>query len=340
MPRPTTPLYTHSNGVRSVRPESAAPRFDPASGPMDMSNPAWAAYVRDVNQSRQEDAAWQTEAAKPGTLEKWAPRVATMAVGGLFGAAAAPAIMGAMGGGAAAGGGSAAGSAPAFATAGMAPMSTAGAAGVAGAGAGASMSMSPFTSAAMINSGASIAGNVIAGIGQGKQAEADREQRIRELLALQAQYEQTRSDNMGKVGLETANATPNRVAWRQNQAVMNAMMPGMRNFEVQAPAGMEAYVPQTSGGLRIPEGGFSPETLKFFSDSAMLAGEEDLDMAGAVASSGRQSTPNYAAAYGGNGSNASSRVSTASAALRAQDEANARRRQQAMTGALSTGSRR
>lgn len=198
--------------------------------------------------------------------------------------------------------------------------------------------MDPITIAALIGAGTNLFGGWMSGRGQQQMTEADRRHQLQtlqaQLLQNSQQFETTRGDNLGRLGLEVAQATPNRVDWRQNQAIRAAIMPELRNVSIQAPAGYGGYVPQISGGFRIPEGGFSAETLRAFSPEARLQGEEDLDMAGGLATGGRISPPSYGTIYGAPGVSASSRVSSAMGNLRQQDQENETRRKTAMLGAL------
>lgn len=199
--------------------------------------------------------------------------------------------------------------------------------------------MDPITMAALIQTGSQLIGGLMQGKGQAKDAELARQQQIKTLLAQldanRAQFETSRQDQQGKLGLEVANSVPERVGWRQNQAVRAALMPEMRNVNIMAPAGMQQFVPQMSGGLKIPEGGFGPDTLKFFSENARLQGEADLDTAGMNATGGQGSTPSYSAIYGGpTAANTESRVANVGTDLRIQEEANRKKRQEALTGSL------
>lgn len=199
--------------------------------------------------------------------------------------------------------------------------------------------MDPLTLAAIIGGGSNLLGGLLGGHGQAEMSKEEREHQIRMLLTQlgvdMGQFEATRGDANARAGLSTANTAPERVGWRQNQAIRAAVMPQLRNVSVSSPIpGMNAFIPQVSGGLRIPEGGFSPETLKFFGDNAMLAGESDLDTAAAVASQGNYIPPNYSAIYGGMGDAATSRVQGIAANLREQDKERATQRNVALTGAL------
>lgn len=99
--------------------------------------------------------------------------------------------------------------------------------------------------------------------------------------AEQAQQSQALSNAQNEANLE---AERNKIAvgitdptklqnWRQKQATVAAIMPGLRNASVKAPAGMEAYMPSVSGGFSIPEGGFGSDTLAFYSPESRAAAE-------------------------------------------------------------------
>ena len=255
--------------------------------------------------------------AAPLATTAWTPPVA---------AYAAPAAASGLGG-AAASGGAAAGT-----TAG-----TAGAAATAAKGLG---GMDPYTSAALVSGLFSLGGGIAGGIGQGQQSAADRAQQLRTLFAQLGvnldMFEQNRGDQNARLGLETTQATPNRVDWRQRQAMLGEIMPGLRNAEVHSNIpGMDRFIPRVTGGLRIPEGGFSPETLKFFGQSAMHQGEMDLDRAGQLATGGRLATPSYGAIYGNEaGRNGEEYINRIGSELRDEDEARSRARREALMRAL------
>jgi len=183
-------------------------------------------------------------------------------------------------------------------------------------------------------------GNILGGIGAGKASDADRRAALQQTLAQLGinldQFEEQLRQKQGEVGLANANATPNRVGWRQNQALAAAIMPGLRNTEVSsAIPGMSHFIPKVSGGLRIPEGGFGPDVMKWFSEDARLAGETDLDRAGSVASGGRAPIPDYAAAgYGKSGSAASSALQANASQLELDAIERERFRRTAMANAL------
>ena len=61
---------------------------------------------------------------------------------------------------------------------------------------------------------------------------------------------------------------------RQQQAMMAALLPGARNVSVSSNIpGMNQFIPQVSGGMRIPEGGFGRDVLDFFSPESRANAE-------------------------------------------------------------------
>jgi hypothetical protein len=127
--------------------------------------------------------------------------------------------------------------------------------------------------------------------------ESRRQFNTRAMLDMLNLDEAARQSNLDQ-GLQVAQQVPNRVNWRQNQALAAAILPGLRNASVSSNIpGMNSFIPQVQGGFRIPEGGFSPETMKFFEDEAMLQGEVDLDRAGLQATEGLSTPPQYSNIY-------------------------------------------
>ncbi len=87
-----------------------------------------------------------------------------------------------------------------------------------------------------------------------------------------------REEQMGRerTGLEAAG--PNPLAWqalRQRMALSRAILPELRNVKIQAPTDYARFVPQVSGGFRIPEGGFGPNVMQQFSPETLAAAEGD-----------------------------------------------------------------
>lgn len=60
---------------------------------------------------------------------------------------------------------------------------------------------------------------------------------------------------------------------RQQMALRAAILPELRNPTTTLPRGLQGYAGQLQGGFRIPEGGFGPETLRYFSPEANAAAE-------------------------------------------------------------------
>lgn len=131
---------------------------------------------------------------------------------------------------------------------------------------------------------------------QGQQADLNRQQ---ESQALAQQLAQARMMAERQAAMQGATTAPSRQNWRQSQALAADVLPGLRNVSVQAPGNLQRFIPQISGGLRLPEGGLSSQALAFYSPEARLGAEQDLDRAVGQASGGRVATPDYAAAgYG------------------------------------------
>jgi hypothetical protein len=202
----------------------------------------------------------------------------------------------------------------------------------------------PAIAAPIIGAGISALGSLFSGWQQGKiskeQFLAGLAEQQREFNANQQQEayqfgEKNRQENMDQA-LTAANTTPNRVGWRQNQAMAAAIMPGLRNASVSSNIpGMNSFIPQISGGLRIPEGGFGPDVLSKFGDKAMLAGEMDLDRAANVASDGMTATPDYGAVYGPAGRTGAGQVSALSSQLQSDEKTRAAERNKALQAALA-----
>lgn len=139
-----------------------------------------------------------------------------------------------------------------------------------GGGGGGGGGMDPLVLATLIGGGLSLGGGLLQGIGQGKQNEAQ----IAAQERMQGRNLQLTRDVQG---LQATQLDP--FAWqkaRQNQAILAAVMPGLRNASVTSNVpGMNRFIPQVQGGLRFPEGGFGPETLQHFSPEARAAAEQE-----------------------------------------------------------------
>lgn len=159
-------------------------------------------------------------------------------------------------------------------------------------------SLSPQMQAALLGSGASLAGGYIQGREQKNLNNANNDASMQRLeLQLQLQREQSQREmeqRQKELGLQAATQAPVRQDWRQHQALMAAMLPGVRNAQVTPPGDLGRFTPQISGGMRIPEGGFNQETLNYFSPQARVSAESDLDKQAAIASGGNYHTPDYA----------------------------------------------
>jgi hypothetical protein len=188
---------------------------------------------------------------------------------------------------------------------------------------------------ALISGGSNLLGSILAGGAQGEMSEAQIRAALQELGLDEAKFSEMLRQAQGKAAVEGIQETPNRVGWRQNQALAAAIMPNVRNVSVSSPIpGMNRFIPQIGGGVRIPEGGFGPDTLKFFGEKAMLAGETDLDKAVSTASEGRLPTPDYSAVYGTPGTAAAASVESVSSRLRKDAAEREKKRREAIERAL------
>jgi hypothetical protein len=167
--------------------------------------------------------------------------------------------------------------------------------------------MSPETQGALVNTGTNLLGGYLSQRNQNQQnqqaqsfqAQQNTQQQQAELQKLQMQLEQSRILQEKQMGLQAAQAAPQRQDWRQRQALLAAILPELQNYSVQAPGRLSQYQPQMSGGFRLPEGGIPQEALQFFSPQARLTAEQDFDRQAAMSSGGRMATPDYGAAgYG------------------------------------------
>lgn len=68
---------------------------------------------------------------------------------------------------------------------------------------------------------------------------------------------------------------PRMQQWRQGQAMMSEILPQIRNYHVTPPSDLARFTPTLSGGARVPEQGFSPSTLSFFTPEARMAAEQN-----------------------------------------------------------------
>ena len=92
----------------------------------------------------------------------------------------------------------------------------------------------------------------------------------------QRQFDLTRGDQQQRDKVNASQYDPlKQQKSRGNMAMMAAILPQLRNFQVNVPQGMQKMVPQMSGGLRLPEGGFGQDTLKFFSEGSRAGSEAE-----------------------------------------------------------------
>ena len=196
--------------------------------------------------------------------------------------------------------------------------------------------MDPMIGASLITA----VGGLLSGMGQGKVSKEQIQASLRQAFANMGmsseQFEESLRQANAAEGLQVTQQTPNRVGWRQDQAIKEALLKGARNVSVSSGVpGMDRFKPNITGGLRIPEGGFGPDTMKFFSENARLSGEQDLDRAGAVVSDGSMPTPSYGSVYGQAGTNAEATQQALSADLEKSAEKRRALRDQALGRAFN-----
>lgn len=119
--------------------------------------------------------------------------------------------------------------------------------------------MDPITLAALIGGGSQLLGGLFGGIGQGKMS-------AEQLRAQQEMQDKQLQLSRDQMGLQSTQMDPlAQQKSRQQQALLAALLPGARNFQVSSNVpGMNQFMPQMTGGMKLPEGGLSPETLAFF----------------------------------------------------------------------------
>lgn len=124
------------------------------------------------------------------------------------------------------------------------------------------------TQAAFVQGGTGLLGGILGGIGEGKRDAANR----------QFQYDQLASQDRNAAAnraLQASQSDPlaTQLA-RQRAALFASLLPGMRNMEVKSNIpGMDHFIPQISGGMRLPGGGISPGALAFSTPEAMANAE-------------------------------------------------------------------
>ncbi len=154
--------------------------------------------------------------------------------------------------------------------------------------------MDPVTLSMLIGGGVNFLGNLIGGQQQGKmsaeQLRLSREQmelqKLLQAMGLDASAagaaeqrglsrEQMELQRLVQ-GLASSQMDPLAQQRSRGQfAMMSALMGNTRPYRVQAPGGMEGFVPQTSGGARdaIPAGGFGQDVMRFFGPDAAASAE-------------------------------------------------------------------
>jgi hypothetical protein len=139
------------------------------------------------------------------------------------------------------------------------------------------MAWTDFLSSSSFQNGAGAGASYLQGQQQAQQSAAqiqntrdmERARLLAQALSQQSSQQLTR-DTTG-VGLNDPSKIQN---WRQSQAVKSALMPGIRQPTFATPANLQGRVPTMQGGFQIPTGGFSPETLAFFSPDARMSAEQ------------------------------------------------------------------
>lgn len=129
--------------------------------------------------------------------------------------------------------------------------------------------------AALLSGLMGLGGNIVSGVGQAGQ-QAGQNAMSREQSYLQAgQGQDQLALQRQQLALQASQADPlAQQKSRQQQALLAAIMPGLRNASVSSGMpGMDRFIPQVSGGLRLPEGGFDADTLKMFSPESRANAE-------------------------------------------------------------------
>lgn len=171
---------------------------------------------------------------------------------------------------------------------------------------------SPQTQAALIGTGTSLLGGYLSQRNQNQQntqaqqaqAGLSAQNNASDTQRLSMQLEQARILAQNQMGVQGQLASPTRQDWRQKQATLADVLPQMRNVSIQPPGDLARYMPQMSGGLRLPEGGLSQSALSFFSPQSRLSAESDLDKQLALSTGGNYNAPDYANSGYGNGAQA------------------------------------
>lgn len=186
---------------------------------------------------------------------------------------------------------------------------------------------SPQTQAALIGTGTSLLGGYLSQRNQNQQNTQSQQAAAAQSAAnnqsetqrLSMQLEQARILAQNQMGVQGQLAAPTRQDWRQKQAVLADVLPQLRNVQVTPPGDLGRYMPQMSGGLKLPEGGLSASALNFFSPQARLGAESDLDKQLSLSTGGNYNAPDYAkAGYGSAGQSANQGVTDYSSLIKQQ----------------------
>lgn len=170
----------------------------------------------------------------------------------------------------------------------------------------------------LIGTGASMLGGLFSGDGgQKKLAEAELAERKRQFdLTRQDQKQRdaasatgdartaeiNRQQSQAEAGLKATQLDPlAQQRARQRNAVMAALIGGARNYNVTPPSDIASSMPEISGGIRLPEGGFGPDVMSFFSPTARAAAESDFASARARVAPTSGTTDLASAGYGAAG---------------------------------------
>lgn len=186
---------------------------------------------------------------------------------------------------------------------------------------------SPQTQAALIGTGTSLLGGYLSQRNQNQQNTQQQQASASQSAAnnqsetqrLAMQLEQARILAQNQMGVQGQLAAPTRQDWRQKQAVLADILPQLRNAQVTPPGDLARYMPQMSGGLKLPEGGLSASALNFFSPQARLGAESDLDKQLTLSTGGNYNAPNYSqAGYGNMGQSANQGVTDYASLIKQQ----------------------
>lgn len=186
--------------------------------------------------------------------------------------------------------------------------------------------MDPATIAFLGGTAANVLGNLLGSNTQKKltekqlaeqkrQFDVSREDRQRETgasaIADAATAGINRQVDQAKTGLQATQMDPlAQQRARQRNAVMSALIGGARNYSVKPPDDIASSMPEISGGIRLPEGGFGPDVMNFFSPSARAGAEGQFWGAAGRAAPGT-ATPNLNAVGYGTAGDAPTRTAQA-----------------------------